>query len=125
MIVNALKFRGAEGASNKGVPEMCDYSLQTVKSGPAKVGDRLTTRDFGTCTHGFASLWHVSAEFLHDRSARVRSNAHGSYFKVAPLPRDRFTLQGGKQFGVMSVDILAEIRNAVIDPGRQIRDVNG
>ena len=55
MIANALKFRGAEGASNKGVPEMCDYSLQTVKSRPAKVGDKLTTRDFGTCTRGFAA----------------------------------------------------------------------
>ena len=55
MIVNALKFRGAEGASNKGVPEMCDYSLQTVKSRPAKVGNKLTTRDFGTCTRGFAA----------------------------------------------------------------------
>ena len=34
---------------------MCDYSLQTVRSRPAKVGDKLTTRDFGTCTHGFAA----------------------------------------------------------------------
>ena len=34
---------------------MCDYSLQTVKSRPAKVGDKLTTRDFGTCTRGFAA----------------------------------------------------------------------
>ena len=55
MIANALMFDGAEGASNKGVPEMCDYSLQTVKSRPAKVGDKLTTRDFGTCTRGFAA----------------------------------------------------------------------
>src|SRR5262247_1330093 len=55
MIANGLKFCGAEGASNKGVPEMCDYSLQTVKSRPAKVGDKLTTRDFGTCTRGFAA----------------------------------------------------------------------
>jgi hypothetical protein len=46
---------GAEGASNKGVPEMCDYSLQHVRSRPAKVGDKLTTRDFGTCTRGFAA----------------------------------------------------------------------
>src|SRR5512136_813236 len=46
---------GAEGASNKGVPEMCDYSLQYVRSRPAKVGDKLTTRDFGTCTRGFAA----------------------------------------------------------------------
>ncbi len=43
------------GASNKGVPEMCDYSLQDVRSRPAKVGDKLTTRDFGTCTRGFAA----------------------------------------------------------------------
>jgi hypothetical protein len=34
---------------------MCDYSLQNVASRPAKVGDRLTTRDFGTGTHGFAA----------------------------------------------------------------------
>ena len=46
---------GAEGASNKGVPEMCDYSLQNVRSRPAKVGDKLTTRDFGTGTRGFAA----------------------------------------------------------------------
>jgi hypothetical protein len=34
---------------------MCDYSLHNVASRPAKVGDRLTTRDFGTGTHGFAA----------------------------------------------------------------------
>ena len=34
---------------------MCDYSLQSVRSRPAKVGDKLTTRDFGTCTRGFAA----------------------------------------------------------------------
>jgi hypothetical protein len=34
---------------------MCDYSLQNVASRPAKVGDRLTTRDFGTGTRGFAA----------------------------------------------------------------------
>jgi hypothetical protein len=33
---------------------MCDYSLQNVRSRPAKVGDKLTTRDFGTGTRGFA-----------------------------------------------------------------------
>ena len=40
---------------------MCDYSLHNVKTRPAKVGDRLITRDFGTdarllctgrCEHG-------------------------------------------------------------------------
>jgi hypothetical protein len=34
---------------------MCDYSLQSVRSRPAKVGDKLTTRDFGTGTRGFAA----------------------------------------------------------------------
>jgi hypothetical protein len=34
---------------------MCDYSLEHVKSRPAKVGDKLTTRDFGRATLGFAA----------------------------------------------------------------------
>jgi len=34
---------------------MCDYSLHNVKSRPAKVGDKLTTHDFGTGTRGFAA----------------------------------------------------------------------
>jgi len=34
---------------------MCDYSLHNVKSRPAKVGDKLTTRNFGLGTHGFAA----------------------------------------------------------------------
>ena len=34
---------------------MCDYSLQGVASRPAAVGDKLTTRNFGTGTRGFAS----------------------------------------------------------------------
>ena len=34
---------------------MCDYSLQNVKSRPAKVGDKLTTHNFYTGTGGFAA----------------------------------------------------------------------
>ncbi len=34
---------------------MCDYSLQNVGSRPAKVGDKITTRDFGTGTRGFCA----------------------------------------------------------------------
>src|SRR5215472_9852548 len=45
----------AEGLSRLGRSEMCDYSLHSVKSRPAKVGDKLTTRDFGTGTVGFAA----------------------------------------------------------------------
>jgi hypothetical protein len=33
---------------------MCDYSLQNVRSRPASVGDKLTTRDFGAGTRGFS-----------------------------------------------------------------------
>jgi len=33
---------------------MCDFSLQSVRSRAAKVGNKLVTRDFGTGTHGFA-----------------------------------------------------------------------
>jgi hypothetical protein len=34
---------------------MCDFSLQSVRTRPAKVGDKLVTRDFGTGTRGFAA----------------------------------------------------------------------
>ena len=34
---------------------MCDYSLQHVKSRPAKVGETLRTRQFNTATLGFAA----------------------------------------------------------------------
>ena len=34
---------------------MCDYSLQSVKSRPAKVGDQLTTHQFNMHTRGFCA----------------------------------------------------------------------
>ena len=34
---------------------MCDYSLTNVKSRAAQVGDKLTTRNFGTGTRGFSA----------------------------------------------------------------------
>ena len=34
---------------------MCDYSLHNVRSRPAKVGDKLTTRQFYSLTIGFAA----------------------------------------------------------------------
>jgi len=34
---------------------MCDYSLHSIKSRPAKIGDKLTTSDCGTGTRGFAA----------------------------------------------------------------------
>src|SRR5215475_2571395 len=40
----------------QGVPEMCDFSLHSVRSRSAKVGDRLVTHNFGTGTRGFAAV---------------------------------------------------------------------
>ena len=34
---------------------MCDYGLHDVKSRAARIGDKLTTRDFGAGTTGFAA----------------------------------------------------------------------
>ena len=34
---------------------MCDYSLTNVGSRPARIGDKLTVRDFGTGTRGFCA----------------------------------------------------------------------
>ncbi len=39
---------------------MCDYSLQNVSSRPARVGDKLTTHDFGTGTRGFCAAEDAS-----------------------------------------------------------------
>ena len=44
----------AEGLSN-GRVQMCDYSLHSIKSRPAKIGDKLRTLNFGTGTRGFAA----------------------------------------------------------------------
>ena len=38
-----------------GVAPMCDYSLQNVKTRPAKVGDKLFTRRFNSGTGGFSA----------------------------------------------------------------------
>ncbi len=39
---------------------MCDYSLHSIQSRSAKVGDRLITRDFGTGTRAFAASEDVN-----------------------------------------------------------------
>jgi hypothetical protein len=46
---------GLPGASTEEYLGMCDYSLQFARSRPAKIGDKLTTHNFGTGTHGFAA----------------------------------------------------------------------
>ena len=39
---------------------MCDYSLQNVRSRPAQIGDKLTSRNFGAGTRGFAGAEDAS-----------------------------------------------------------------
>jgi len=39
---------------------MCDYSILNAKSRPAKVADKLTTRNFGTGTRGFSAAEDAS-----------------------------------------------------------------
>ena len=56
--MTALVFIGL--GFQQGVSTMCDYSLLSVRSRPAKVGDKLTTRDFGTGTRGFAAAEDVA-----------------------------------------------------------------
>jgi len=50
---------------------MCDFSLQSVRSRPAKVGDKLVSRDFGTGTRGFADVG--------DRDPRVPYRLDGKF----------------------------------------------
>src|SRR5262249_35874241 len=40
----------------QGGPQMCDFSLHSVRSRPAAVGDKLVTQSFGTGTRGFAAF---------------------------------------------------------------------
>src|SRR3974390_2116916 len=53
-LANFLLFSDGGGTTEE-VFSMCDYSLHNVKSRPAKVGDKLTTRDFHTGTRGFSA----------------------------------------------------------------------
>ena len=47
------KLKSTAGATG-GAP-MCDYSLQNVKTRPAKIGDKLFTRRFSSGTGGFSA----------------------------------------------------------------------
>src|SRR5215469_13303908 len=50
----SVGFNRLRGFS-EGRSRMCDYSLHSIKSRSAEVGDKLTTRDFGTGTRGFSA----------------------------------------------------------------------
>ena len=56
---------------------MCDYSLQHVKSRPAKVGDKLTTHHFNTGTIGFAAPEDASIA-CEPRAGSCRRTCNGA-----------------------------------------------
>lgn len=76
---------------------MCDYSLHQVRSRPAQVGDKLTTRNFGTGTRGFAAPDDLatavcvlpgtelafSEEVAFTSPVGYRSEVHKANFKTA------------------------------------------
>jgi hypothetical protein len=55
VIAYSLMSDRAAGLQTQEFLGMCDYSLQSMMSRPAKVGDKLTTRNFGFGTRGFAA----------------------------------------------------------------------
>ena len=53
---------------------MCDYSLHTVASGPAKVGDKLVKTMFESLTRGFAAAFaDRKADRPRRRTLRTRA----------------------------------------------------
>src|SRR6202047_3254831 len=54
-VVVACSPMSGGGLQTQEFSGLCDYSLQSMMSRPAKVGDRLTTRNFGTGTRGFGA----------------------------------------------------------------------
>jgi len=76
---------------------MCDYSLHHVRSRAAQVGDKLTTRNFGTGTRGFAASENLATavcvlpgtelafaeEIAFMPPGGLRSDVHKVNFKTA------------------------------------------
>ena len=64
---------------------MCDFSLQSVQSRPAKVGDKLVTRDFGTGTRGFADTDNLLHGGLFNAGYRTRLRRHSGLLTNGPI----------------------------------------
>jgi len=61
---------------------MCDYSLHSVLSRPANVGDQLTIRDFGTGTRGFAAAEDSSVAVCLRPGTELSFQRNVSYGKI-------------------------------------------
>src|SRR5271168_664061 len=90
---------------------MCDYSLESVKSRPAAVGDVLTTHDFGTGTIGFRSR--------SDRNIEKEATA------VCVLPGTEMafdaTVRLGWAFGTFEADVNGAKRTVGDVPAPDVR----
>ena len=82
---------------------MCDYSLHSVRSRPAEIGDKLVMKDFGTGTRGFASVTDAStavrdqiAVFAHDQGIPDRDAGFGARARQfgGCVPRERMNYRG-------------------------------
>ncbi len=73
---------------------MCDYSLQSIKSRPAVVGDKLETFNFGTGTVGFKAEYVVGkpsvavcvlpgTELVFDKNIQSGADANPGKHKMA------------------------------------------
>jgi hypothetical protein len=71
---------------------MCDYSLHSVASRPAKVADKLVTKNFGTGTRGFASTADLSTAVCVLPGTELAFSAEVSHtdWTVRSLIRERF-----------------------------------
>jgi hypothetical protein len=54
---------------------MCDYSLQNVKTRPAKIGDKLFSRRFSSGTGGFSAPERIRAQSRNHRTRNDRADS--------------------------------------------------
>jgi hypothetical protein len=94
---------------------MCDYSLYSVKSRAAKVGDRLTTRDFGTRTRGFSAPEDLNVAVcvlpgteLSFADEVRRSMARSSSPRPVPRSVRKRSRGNGRNCAVQQIELSAE-----------------
>src|SRR5262249_28870316 len=68
--------------------DMCDYSLHSVRTRPAKVGEKLVTHDFGTGTRGFAAPEDCSVAVCILPGTELAFERLVKYYATLMLPAD-------------------------------------
>jgi hypothetical protein len=74
---------------------MCDYSLHSIRTRPAKVGDKLVTTNFGTGTRGFASAddFNIAVCVLPGTELAFASEVSYADWTIRSLIKERFAAQ--------------------------------